>query len=396
MLHHFARICLLTACLLGLGCGRTGSPSSTELATSSGDSTSNGSNASALVLPLLEVTESSPDLGDADIGDKKVAPFSVLNRSGKPLTVSVVNKTCGCSRLEPNVATIPAGKSQAFNVVWEPGIDQPLKEKVELEFDLQALGNRNAAVKLVATGRFRPSLIVGLPNGELDFGRLDVGDLKTGKKELPIEVYTQDPRHKDFTLQVTSTSPGLKLVPSTPQRLPADRLSFLNAVSGYRLNIQCGEGLPIGSFRERLTLKSSVYPMIDLEVDVFGTVESGAVSISPEGVKLAEKTSVTRGYRAPPVEITLRGADPGRTMTIEHVDPPFLLVGLERVAGKENTWRLTATIPAGEQELLKKVTPQDLEDYLSFGFDPGVIVLHTDHKLVPVLRIPVDRSQLER
>jgi hypothetical protein len=178
-----------------------------------------------------------------------------------------------------------------------------------------------------------------------------------------------------------------------PQPLTADRLSALRAVTGYRINIRCVEGLPIGYFREIVKLSSDVYPNRDLEVTVEGTLESGAVSLSREGIDLPAKIPLARGYTCPPLTIELRGEE-GRTLKVESATPALLKTRLEPAGA--NLWRLHVIIPAGETELRKDLTAEQLSEYISYGFNDGAIVLKSDHSKAPVIRVPVGASQFQR
>jgi hypothetical protein len=170
-------------------------------------------------------------------------------------------------------------------------------------------------------------------------------------------------------------------------------LVHLQAVDGYRINVQCREGLPIGKFRETLFLQTSVYKDHDLELAVEGQVDCGAVSFSTDSLQLPDRIPLEQGYHCPPLEISLRG-QPNRTLKLVDVHPKFLAV--ELMHKKANLWQLRVRVPAGEKELRKLIPPDQLDEYISYGFDSGSITLHTDHSLLPVLKIPVSGSQLTR
>jgi hypothetical protein len=336
-------------------------------------------------------------LGEADYGQTKSTAFTLRNTSRKPFTVTVADKSCACAGVEVKPAEVPPGGSCEVVLSWVPKLDQPTDADVRVAATIQARAadGQTQQVKLEATGRVKPALFVNLPQGKLDFGRLTLSSLKTQNPRLSVEVFTRDPKHKGFTLQVATSTPGFKVVPTEPPRLTADRLAALKAADGYRVTLEAGEGLPVGRFRESATLKTSIYPDLDLEIPLEGTLETGAVSVFPEIVQLPEKLPIGKEYRCPPVEVKLRG-EPNRTIQVKAVEPKFLHAEVEPVAGQENTWRIKVRVPGDEAELKKHLTPAQWEEYLSYGFDHAYILLQTDHSALPTLRIPVTGSQLQR
>lgn len=340
----------------------------------------------------LVLASGEGELGDGDYGQRKTTIFTVKNDSDRPFNLFVADKSCQCAGVEIRPALVQPGETTQVTVAWAPKVDQPTTEVIRVRTTIQAQEDPNVRLQLEADGRIKPTLEFDHPRGLLNFGKLLVGELKSGQKELALEVYTQDVAKKKFTLQAKSLSPGIQVSP--PEPLTSDRLAAFKAVAGYRINIRAVEGLPIGAFRETVRLTSDVYPERDLDVTVEGTVESGAVGLSSERVDLP-KLSIAKGYSCPPLEIELRG-EPGRKVSIEKIEPKFLKARLEPVTGKDNVWRLHVSVPAGEAELRKDLSAEQLSEYTSYGFDGGAIVLKTDHSRLPVLRIPVSEGQFQK
>jgi hypothetical protein len=351
----------------------------------------------ALTAPLTEggltIVSGEGALGDADYGQRKTTVFTLKNDTTKQLNLIVADKSCECAGVEIKPTTVAPGQTTQVTVAWMPKLSQSTVDAVRVRTTVQAENNPAFKVLLEADGRIKPTLRMNLPDGHLEFGKLLVGDLKDGRKELGIEVYAQDAAKKGFTLTAKSLSPGLEV--GKPEPLSADRLSALNAAGGYRINVRAVPGLPAGAFREIVRLNSDVYPNRDLDVIVDGVVESGAVSLSRDMIELPAKIALARGYSCPPLEIELRG-EPGRKLTIQSVEPKFLKARLEPVSGKDNLWRLVVHVPAGEAELKKDLSAEQLSEYTSFGFDGGAIVLTSDLSKVPILRIATTPSQFQR
>jgi hypothetical protein len=345
----------------------------------------------------LVLVQGNGNLGEADYGEKRSTSFTVKNATGKAVTLEVAEKSCECAGLEIKPAELPADGTGTVTMSWIPKLAQTPESGtmiVKLTATLQAREQPEKRLRLEASGRIVPALYVSLPRGILNFGRIQLGDLKAGNKHLPIIIYTTDPKRKGFTLEAKSGSPGIKLDPPPKRLVPAD-LNIVGAVDGFRINLKAIEGLPVGTFRELVHLKSDVYPDHPLEVSVEGFVESGAASIAPtEVISLPEKINIKDGYKCPSLTITLN-FEPGRTLELVSVEPAFLKVTQTKVAA--DTWRIDVEVPPGMDTLLRMVKkPELLEQYIISGFEPGAITFKTNHKQVPVLKIGVPDGQLVR
>lgn len=380
----------LTVLILSVGCGSPGTTSPTGV---SETSPSTKPVTTGLTGEGLKVVSGDGDLGEADYGDVKTATFTVRNDSGMSLTLFAADKSCECAGVEVQPAQVPSGQTAAVTIRWEPKLNQYSTDYIRLRTTIQAVEAPRLSLPLEARGRIKPTLLLNLPKGFLDFGKLLLADVRTGRKELAVEVFTRHPDKRDFRLEVKSLSPGL--IVSAPEPLTADRLLSHQAVAGYRFVVRPTEALPAGAFRETVRLTSDVYPGRELDLTVEGMLEHGLVSLSRERIDLPAKIPLDRGYICPPLEVELRG-EPGRSLKVAKVEPPFLAVTVEPVNGKDNVWRLQVRIPAGEKELRKTLSAEQLSEYVSYGFPSGAIVLESDHPRVPVIRVPVSPSQFQR
>lgn len=381
---------LIVAGLLA-GCGNQGSSNVTSVSETTAETRPAAT--PTLVKGSLTVVRGDGDLGDADYGDVKTTTFVIRNDTGLPLTLYAADKSCECAGVEVQPKQVPPGQNAEVSIRWEPKLSQTHTDYVRLRTTIQALEAPRLSLALEARGRIKPTLRLNLPKGFLDFGKLLLADVKGGRKELAVEVFTENPDKKSFSLEVRSLSPGLVVTP--PEPLTSDRLVAHQAVAGYRFVVRPTEALPAGAFRETVRLTSDLYPGRDLDLTVEGVLEHGSVSLSRERIELPARIPLDRGYVCPPMEVELRG-EPGRTLKVAKVEPPFLVVGLEPVSGKENVWRLSVRIPAGESELRKSLSAEQLSEYISYGFSGGAIVLESNHSRVPVIRIPVSASQFQR
>jgi len=372
------------------GCG---SSATTPSASSPDTSPSTRPTASVLTESGLTVVGGDGDLGDADYGDVKSAAFTVRNDTPTSLTLYAADKSCECAGVEIQPSRVGPGQTATVSIRWEPKLSQYHTDYIRLRTTIQAMESPRLSLPLEARGRIKPTLLLNLPKGFLDFGKLLLADVRSGRKELAVEVFTQKPEKKDFRLEVKSLSPGL--IVGMPEPLTADRLLAHQAVAGYRFVVRPTEALPAGAFRETVRLTSDLYPGRDLDLTVEGILEHGLVSLSRDRIDLPARIPLDRGYICPPLEVELRG-ESGRSLKVARVEPPFLVASVEPVPGRENVWRLQVRIPAGEQELRKTLSAEQLSEYISYGFNSGAIVLESDHPRVPVIRIPVSPGQFQR
>jgi hypothetical protein len=334
------------------------------------------------------------ELGEADYGQKRTTTFTVKNNTPQPLKLQVSEKSCACSGSEIKPAVLQPGETGEVVVAWVPKLDQQeQQEEVQLvRLWTEIAADNGQKIRLEAQGRIKPALHVNLPRGRLDFGRIDLADLKDGKKTLALEVFTRDSKHQGFTVDAITSHKGLVLDPP-PEPLSEDRLAALKAAAGFRISVKCAEGLPAGRFRELLKLKTAAYEQ-ELEVLLEGTVETGAVSMEPEAFDLsAAELSMERGYRAPPLKVTLR-YESDRELKIKEVTPKFLHA--RAVKEKENVWRIELSMPKGETEARQKASLMELEEYMAYGFDNGTVVCETNHTTVPLICIPIRGGKLQK
>jgi hypothetical protein len=339
----------------------------------------------------LAVISGDGNLGEADYGQKRTTTFTVKNNTPQPLKLQVAEKSCACAGSEIRPAVLQPGETGEIILAWVPKLDQQeqLEDQPLVRLWTEVAADNGQKLRLEAQGRIRPALHVNLPRGRLDFGRIDLADLKEGKKIIAMEVFTREAKHQGFKLEGLTSHKGLQLDPP-PTPLSEDRLTALKATAGYRVSVKCVEGLPAGRFKELLRLKTDAYDR-ELEVSLEGAVETGAVSLEPEAFDLsAAHLSVERGYRAPPLKVMLR-YESDRELKIKEVTPRFLKARAVRV--KENVWSIELTLP---KDAAAHLTPAEWEEYSSYGFDSGSVICETNHSSVPQICIPIRGGRLQK
>lgn len=345
--------------------------------------------AAATIVAGLEMAGSG-HLGTADFGQTRTTEFTLRNTTAAPITLSVVAKSCACAAVEVRPATVPPGGMSTVRLRWEPQFRQveALDDlAVRLWVDL-GVASGGQTVRLEAEGVIVPRLMLHLPRGRLDLGRLDLADLKAGK-EVIVEVISRT-EALATPPRVTTSHPSLEVTSVTS--LPAERLAALRAKAGWRYGLRAGSGLPVGAWQETLRVHSDLYA-VPLEAQIEGYVVAGAVSLQPDVLDLRTAAlSLTKGYRCPPLRVALRFEE-GRQLKLQRVEPSFLKAELRPI--KTGEWEVVVSLP-GNDAARAGLTPEQLEELLTFGFDGGAIVLTSDHSQAPLIHIPITGGRLRR
>ena len=350
---------------------------------------SRAATAAATVAAGLEIAGTG-QLGSADFGETRAAEFTLRNTTAAPISLALVAKSCACAAVDIHPADVPPGDSATVRLRWEPQfrqVESPDDLVVRLWVEL-GVAPSGQTMRLEATGVIVPRLMLHLPRGRLDLGRLDLADLKAGKEVVfevisRTEVLATPPR-------VTTSHPSLEVTAATS--LTADRLAALRARAGWRYGLRVNSGLPVGAWQETLRVHSDLYAL-PLEATIEGFVVAGAVSLQPDQLDLRTATlSLSKGYRCPPLRVSLRFEE-GRTLHLQRVEPSFLKAEVRPLRPGE--WEVVVSLP-GDNAARAGQTNAQLEELLTFGFDSGVVVLTSDHTQAPRIQIPITGGRLRR
>lgn len=336
------------------------------------------------------VVESTEPLGSADFGEARTATFLVRNVAGTPRSLRLVGKSCSCTGVDLPSAPLPPGGVAQVRVTWSPHFRQVetldnLRVRVWIEVSTSP---EEPPLRLEAVGEITPRLMLYLPRGRLDFGQLDLADLKAGKDAV-LEILARSNAPAEPP-RLSTSHPSLEV--ALLGSLPPDRLALLHAQAGWRYRIRARVGLPVGAWQETLRVHSPLYTE-PLEASIEGRVLSGAVTMTPEVIDLGSAAlSISRGYRCPPVRITMRFEE-HRTLRVERVEPTFLQAEVRRRPDRDDEWDLSVRLPGGDQ-LRQLLSTEQLEELLTVGFPGGSVVLSSDHTLAPLIQVPISAGRL--
>jgi hypothetical protein len=349
------------------GCGDK-SPKGSDKSVKNGDKTPAEGD------PVLEGPETTKvDLGKVDFGDVKKHTFTLVNRGGKPLSVAVAKKNCGCFEVEikPPAPIPPGGKGEiVFHWTPRPGYF----DRKELIVDFTTNDPKRPDLHLEVSGLITPKVQVLLPDKEEDhinFRRITAGE----RQERTIKVFSTEKIR--FTLKAKVSDPAGLTVKTTP--LPADSLVGSAGVKcGYEVVVGTSDKPPVGNFQETLELKVEGDENRLFRIPVYGEArmstlfemkpEDGEVEFKgPQLANEASKKVMLRFFNSPGTE----------TVEVAERTPSFLVVHKEK---KGKHWQITVGIPKDNPELVR---------YQANRYMEGRVVLKTSLPDLPQVHIRV-------
>lgn len=379
-MHPFIKCSLFCFTLLLLGCGKGKVvPTATQYRPSD-PAQSKG----------LIVKNSPGDMGKADFGESKKVTLKVLNNSGKKLTLELAKKACACSTVKIDPVDVESAAEASITFDWSPKPGGSEPGKTRLWADVTD-SKGEYTVRVEAEGELEPAIRLNLPRGGTDLPPLSLENIQDPLRAFIAEVYTTDEAHKDFTINKLQVAEGWTIT-NEKEPLPKDRLAELKAIQGYRVTLQPTKNLPTGTFISPVSITTQG-PERKLELQLRGSLENGAVSLSSPGVILPISQKVGQRFDVPALTIKIRYGQFNR-MEIKSIDPGFLDAKL--VPDKDNAWKLSVSIPENLEPWRKKVGENIWQNAITYGVEPGSIVISTDHPDIPFISIHVSSMQFTR
>jgi hypothetical protein len=336
----------------------------------------------------LEVVAGDGQLGTADFGEQRQCTYTLRNNSAQGMRLRVTDKSCSCSgaKLEPEV--IGPGQTCLVTLLWTPKVEVLETSTTRMWTEIRDQDG-SGVVRLEGNGTLEPKVRFAFPRGPLDFGRLDLAELNNPARTLVVEAYSV---RENFQMKRLSAVPDGVQVVDNPEPMTADRLTQLQARTGYRITLKPTRGLPTGQFLGHLHVETSLSP-VTLMVPLSGAFETGVISLSSERVEFPPRLDLRQGYRVPPLTLTVRQ---GTCSSCEVValTPPLFQHKVTKL--NEKTWRIELNLPPGLSGEQTNLAQSRWNDLLSFGFEHGLVTLKLDHPEVKTVQIPISGAQLMR
>jgi hypothetical protein len=218
--------------------------------------------------PRVRLEEDTYDFGIMDSNSKGLYEFVFTNVGGSPLELRKGPTSCKCTATVLEEGMVPPGESTAVVVEWTakeyPG---EFTQTAEIETNdpnrphvtLTIKGRVTVAVKSVPS----PLILTGVAAGEP----------KTGN----VRVFGFLPRSLEITGHEFSKPDIAGYFEVTSRPLSADELAAEKeeeATSGCLVEVTVKPGLPVGTFRQTITLKTSYPESPTIELPVQGNIGS--------------------------------------------------------------------------------------------------------------------------
>lgn len=337
--------------------------------------------------PMLEVVAGDGQLGAVDFGEKKTCTFRLRNNQPQSMTLRLVDKSCTCAGVQVPTEPVAPGQEATVTLTWSPKAEVLESSSVRLWAEVADTQGKNRQ-RLEAVGTIEPKVMVAYPRGPLDFGKITPGDLEHEQTRLVVEVYS---KQQAFEAPLCNLNvPGLVVASSEP--LTADRLSLLQAKGGYRLTIRPSKELAHGTIQGQLAIQTAIKPA-PLVVDIAGSLDTTAISLSQDRLQLPPRLSLTSGYRIPALTLTSRFGNCTKCEVLS-VTPKLFDTKVSQV--NEKTWKLEVMLSKDIAQMQQRFSSQDWQQLMDFGFEQGSITLRLDHPDVKTLTIPITGTQLSR
>ena len=265
--------------------------------------------------PSIVVDQDTYDFGVMDSMSVGYHDFPIKNVGNAPLTLAEGRSTCSCTIGSVGAGEVPPGGSTTVNLEW-----RGKKNAGPFRHSATVLTNDPTRPRVTLTVQGRMTGWLRAVPRELTFPSVAAGDSVTATVRLfsylddTLEIPAiQWSDHEHFEVAAT---------PLEPDQLDAEP----DVKSGQLIEVTVKSGLPLGAFRETITLETNLEKVGSFEIPVMGTV---GCEISIVGPGWSSKTNV--------VSFGLVERDKGTERK--------LMIKVGGPDRKEITFRLTQVVP---------------------------------------------------
>lgn len=336
--------------------------------------------------PKIVVDRLEHDFGVLDVGVTGKHDFTITNAGTQPLVLRRGKSSCGCCtcvcavRL-PDGETVAPGQSAKVRLEWTSKLYTGFFRQTET---LLTNDPKQPEVTLLVFGRFGAP--VRADPAEMVFSRVPLG--QPAASDLLLYGYVDAPLTiTGWELSDKSTAANFAVA---LQPLTADELrEEAGARSGFRAKVTVKPGLPAGTFRQRLVLRTNLAAVPAVEIPVQGEIASDLTVV---GRGWDERTGVLTlgtidGHQGGTATLIIVAQGPHAKdvrLSLAQASPAWLGVELgPTTSSQDGSTRRTA--------LTLRIPPRS-EAAMHLGSGQGElgrVVLRTNHPQTPELRILV-------
>ena len=331
-------------------------------------------------VPQVVVREVRHDFGVMDQSTGGSHEFVFANSGEAPLELTPGPKSCGCTDLKIERASIPPGESAKVSVVWTTREDVGHNSETAEVFTNDP---RRPRVTLTVAGYVKQAVRV-LPES-LMIGSISTGESATS--EVAIYCYLDEPFEiSGHSLSDDKAAGNFEV---TFEPLPADQLEKQpEARSGYLARVTVKPGLPMGWIRQTISVETNLKSAPKVQIPIDGKIDSDIAVFGPgwDNERLVLDIGPVRGEEGAQRHLTLRVRGPHhKEVEFECISvlPETLNVRLgetTQLGEKISQTPLFIEIPKGGRQV---------NHLMSKETEPARILIKTTHPNVPELLISV-------
>lgn len=260
--------------------------------------------AAVQLTPKVFMESDTYDFGAMDANSSNKHEFVIYNKGNGPLKLTKGETTCKCTLANLDEAEIPPGGQSAVTIEWTAkSMTGSFRQSATI------LTNDPDHPRVTLTINGRVTAVVRASPSEVIFSRLSAGD--TGNASVRIFGYGSEQKleTKGFQLEESTNRKyfDVALVPLSADQIKDEP----DAKSGWEVRITLKPGLPVGPFRQKISVATNLKEAATIDIPVKGEIVSEIVVSGNEfdsetGVLMLGTVSSSQGIERT-VRIFVRG-----------------------------------------------------------------------------------------
>lgn len=330
--------------------------------------------------------ETIHDFGIKNVKEKGKHDFVIKNAGTAPLTLVVDKTTCTCTGIDLSTKTVAPGKTAVATVNYDA--ERAMTGSYNQGGTILTNDPENREIYLGIKGIFTTPIV--LRPSDIHVPSLAASETKT----YPIRIYgfEKEPLTLSSPQWTDKEHFDFSFVSSELSEQDKENSLHRSATSVYEGTVTIKPGLPVGTFQERFTLKTSYESQPGVEFFARGQIRGGAVSIAGAAYRkdtgMAVLGKIPAGQRqARDLSVQFSGTSAVLVdLKVAEVTPPWLVATLSEPgdlgsdAARRRFYTLTLEVPA---------TAPVSNFYKSDADAVAVVTLETGLDDMPVIKIPI-------
>ncbi len=313
----------------------------------------------AIETPVATVDDEQHDFGVMQRGSTRTHDFIFTNTGKRPLSLRVGRTSCKCTLGEVADRPIPPGESSPVRLEW---VAKSLPGDFSQIASVLTNDPRRPTIELKVTGLVTDN--TSLKPREFLLGRVAAD--QTATASIYIASYEQDAPPLEVTASLDQNASSADRYEFEVEQVPADELPMDEAVSGVKVTVKAGPGLPIGNVAEWVNFQTNRKQpdgkgMQSIQVPLMAVVEGdvtlhGAGWSKEKGLLNLGKIASREGDEAK-LRLSFKGNHAAELRAaVDSVDPEWLEVELgepKKIRDDVYHQPMTVRVPAGQPAMVR-------------------------------------------